>query len=79
MNIAATKIELAREILSIEDESVLKKIENILSDFYTDKQPKPKAYSMTMDELNQRIDVAEEDFKYGRYADSKDLIKKYTK
>jgi len=79
MNIAATKIELAREILSIEDESVLKKIENILSSFYTDKQTKPKVYPMTLDELNQRIDAAEEDFKYGRYTDSKDLIKKYTK
>lgn len=79
MNIEAIKLGLVQDILKVKDERILKGVKEFLSKINKVAEPESKLYPMTVDELNARIDAAEEDFKYGRVTDSKELLRKYTK
>ena len=76
MNLATRKIQFIQEFLKIQSEETVALLEKILSKEkdVLDEQPLKQ---FTQEELNQRIDKAEEDFKNNRYTSSADLLKKY--
>jgi len=76
MNIHLRKIQLAQDILSLDDEQILSVLEDLL------KKKKAKKYEedlklLTIEELNERINHAEEDIRSGRYKTSEELLKKF--
>ena len=76
MDIHLRKIQLAQDIFGLEDEQTLLVLENVL------KKKKAKKYEddlhpLTVEELNARIDKAEEDIRNGRYKTSEELLKKF--
>jgi len=76
MNIEARKIEFIQEFLKLQSEEAISKLEKILKkekDTSDERLFKP----MTIDELNQRIDKSESDFKNNRFKTSSELLVKY--
>jgi hypothetical protein len=76
MSLQKRKIQLAQDVLRIEDEQTLTGMEQLLKQrrleqFRTNLRP------MTEDELNARIDQSEVDFKEGRFVPAEELLKKY--
>jgi hypothetical protein len=76
MSLQTRKIQLAQDVLRIEDEQTLQGVEQLLKQrrleqFRTNLRP------MTEDELNARIDRSEADFKEGRAIPAEELLKKY--
>jgi len=79
MSIETIKLDHVQDILKVKDERILKGVKEFLDSLNQVAEPESKLYPMTVEELNARIDAAEEDFKYGRVTDSKDLLRTYTK
>jgi hypothetical protein len=76
MSLQTRKIQLAQDVLRIEDEQTLQGVEQLLKQrrleqFRTNLRP------MTEDELNARIDRSEADFKEGRSIPAEELLMKY--
>lgn len=74
MNIESIKLDLVQDILKVKDEKILKGVKAFLASLNEVTEPDSKLYPMSMDELNARIDAAEEDFKYGRVTDIDDFL-----
>ncbi|AXO78883.1 hypothetical protein DZC78_00255 [Olleya aquimaris] len=76
MNLEARKIEFIQEFLKLQSEEAISKLEKILKkekDTSDERLLKP----MTIDELNNRIDKSESDFKNNRFKSSSELLAKY--
>lgn len=76
MDIQALKIQLAQDILNLDDQELLSDIEKIL------QQSRAKKYeenlsSFSLQEMNDRIDRAEEEISNGKYKTSEELLKKF--
>ncbi|PKP48750.1 MAG: hypothetical protein CVT92_15850 [Bacteroidetes bacterium HGW-Bacteroidetes-1] len=76
MNLEARKIEFVKEFLKLQSEQAVSRLEKILR--------KEKIASeeqifepMTQDELNERIDQSESDFRNSRFKSSSELLAKY--
>lgn len=68
------KLRFVQEFLRIADDEIIDKLEKLLGSERKkkiSKEPDP----LTMDELNKRIDQSEDDFKKGRFSETKDLLK----
>ncbi|HEA30256.1 MAG TPA: hypothetical protein ENH91_09720 [Leeuwenhoekiella sp.] len=72
MNIEARKIEFIQEFLKIQSEEAISKLEKILKKEtkYADK----KIASMSVQELNRRIDKSMEDSRNGKMTEANDLL-----
>lgn len=76
MNLDARKIEFVKEFLKLQSEEVVSQLERILKS--GGKVEEQKAFEpMTQEELDQRIDKSESDFKNNRYKSSSELLAKY--
>ena len=76
MNLEARKIEFVQEFLKLQSEEAVSRLEKLLK-----KQKKESDEQlfepMTYEELNQRIDQSESDFKNNRFKTSSELLAKY--
>lgn len=68
------KLRFVQEFLRIADDEIIDKLEKLLGSERKKKISKGSD-PLTMDELNKRIDESEDDFKKGRYSETKDLLK----
>ncbi|OFY94878.1 MAG: hypothetical protein A2491_03890 [Bacteroidetes bacterium RIFOXYC12_FULL_35_7] len=68
------KLRFVQEFLRIADDEIIDKLEKLLGSERKKKIPK-EPDPLTMDELNKRIDQSEDDFKKGRFSETKDLLK----
>lgn len=76
MNIHLRKLALIEELLQIKSEEIIIQLENLLKNnrqhsFQEEKEP------FTLQQLEERINNSEEDFKNGKYKSTDDLITKY--
>ena len=74
MNTVDRKLRFVQEFLRIADEEILFKLEQLLGAERKKKMNKQIA-PLTIDEFNDRIDQSEEDFKEGRFTETKELLK----
>ena len=76
MNIEARKIEFVQEFLKLQSEEAISRLENILRN---EKKTSDKRLlkPMTQDELIERIEQSESDFKNNRFKSSSELLAKY--
>ena len=73
MNIQSRKLEFIQEFLEIQSEDVILHLENLL------KMEKNTSFqSMTIEELNNRVDQSESDFKNGKTKTNAEMLDKYT-
>ncbi len=72
MDLQTRKIEFIKEFLNIQDEKLISKLENLLYN----KDPK-SSNSISIEELNKRIDQSEDDFKNERYKTTIQILEKY--
>ena len=77
MNIQLRKIEFVRDFLKIEDEELLALLEQLLYSAKLDAEN--NIQSMSVEELNQRIDKSMEDAQKGKLTKSSDLISEIQK
>jgi len=77
MNIQLRKIEFVRDFLKIEDEELLALLEQLLYSAKSDAEN--NIQSMSVEELNQRIDKSMEDAQKGKLTKSSDLISEIQK
>ncbi|MFY0672249.1 MAG: hypothetical protein JXQ87_02515 [Bacteroidia bacterium] len=71
MTIQDRKITLIEKFLKINDEQLIKQIEELVSAEEDDFIP------FSVEELNERIEKSEDDFRNGRFKTSRELLKKY--
>ena len=76
MNIEARKIEFVKEFLKLQSEEAISRLENILRN-EKKSSDEQRLDPMTLDELNNRIDKSESDFRNNRFKNSTDLLAKY--
>ncbi len=76
MNIETRKIEFIKEFLKVQSEDLIAKLEQVLRKEYTAEEEK-EIKPMSVEELNNRIDSSEEDFKNDRFKTSDEMLKKY--
>jgi hypothetical protein len=74
MDFKERKYHVIEDLMKVEDEAVIYKVEALL------KKERVEAYEkslkpMTQEELEARLAKSEEDFKMGRYTELDDLIK----
>ncbi|MDP2337097.1 MAG: hypothetical protein Q8N05_11750 [Bacteroidota bacterium] len=74
MNTVDRKLRFVQEFLRVTDEEIIGKLEQLLGSERKKKISK-ELDPLTMDELNERIDQSENDFKKGRFNETKDLLK----
>ena len=76
MNIEARKIEFVQEFVKLQSEEAISRLENILRN---EKKTSDKRLlkPMTQDELIERIEQSESDFKNNRFKSSSELLAKY--
>lgn len=74
MNTVDRKLRFVQEFLRIADDEIIDKLEKLLGSERKKKISK-ELDPLTMAELNKRIDQSEDDFKKGRYSETKDLLK----
>ena len=76
MDLQSRKIEFVQEFLKLQSEEAVARLEKLLR-----KEKKTSVEKefvpMTKEELNQRIDQSENDFKNNRFKRTKDLLSKY--
>ena len=72
MNLQIRKIEFIKEFLNIQDEKLISQFESLLYN----KEPK-SLNSISFEELNDRINQSEDDFKNERYKTTDQLLEKY--
>jgi len=73
MDIQTRKMEFVREFLKIQREDIITRFEKLLQKEKTTINSK----SMSLEELNNRIDQSEADFQNGRYKSTAEIISKY--
>ena len=74
MNTVDRKLRFVQEFLRIADDEIIDKLEKLLGSERKKKISK-ELDPLTMDELNKRIDQSEDDFKKGKFIETKDLLK----
>ena len=75
MNTVDRKLRFVQEFLRITDDGIIDKLEKLLGS-ERKKMISKGLDPLTMDELNKRIDQSEDDFKKGRFSETKDLLKR---
>jgi chemotaxis protein CheY-P-specific phosphatase CheC len=75
MDLQTRKLEFIKEILKIKSEKVLVQLEKLLSKEH--KLVVDEVYPMTIEELNNRVDKSEEDFKNNKFSSTSDLLNRY--
>jgi hypothetical protein len=78
MDLQTRKIAFVQEFLSIQNEEIVSRLEKLLKKEKIEIKDKTFK-SMTVAELNRRIDQSEQDSINGRLTESKDLLKKIKK
>ena len=73
MDIQTRKMEFVREFLKIQREDIITRFEKLLQKEKTTINSK----SMSLEELNNRIDQSEADFQNGRHKSTAEIISKY--
>jgi hypothetical protein len=74
MDIVARKLNFVQEFLKVSDEEIIGKLENIL--LSEQKKHINKIDTFTIEEFEKIINASEDDFKYGRTIEAKELFKK---
>lgn len=75
MDIQTRKIKFVQKFLSIKNEDVLLRFEELMK--IAQAENKRELRPFTIEELNQRIDQSEKDFKNGRYKTTSEILKKF--
>lgn len=75
MDLQTRKLEFIKEILKIRSEKVLDQLEKLLTREHT--LVADEIHPMTIEELNNRIDTSEEDFKNDKFTSTSDLLNRY--
>jgi len=75
MDIQTRKIKFIQKFLSIKDEDVLVRFEELLKIAQEENDREQKPFSN--EELNRRIDQSEKNFDDGHYKTTLDLLKKF--
>jgi uncharacterized small protein (DUF1192 family) len=79
MDLQTRKIEFIQAFLKLQSEEVISQFENLLKKKNVQKIIEKDYFKpMSIDELNNRIDKSEEDFKNGKYKTGTELSKKYS-
>lgn len=73
MDLQTRKIEFIQEFLKLQSEDIIAQFENLLKKEKDTVSIKP----LTPEELNNRIDQSEDDFKSNRFKTSAELQSKY--
>ncbi|MBA4411539.1 MAG: hypothetical protein Q8S54_10610 [Bacteroidota bacterium] len=74
MNTVDRKLRFVQEFLRLTDEEIIGKLEQLLGSERNKKISK-ELYPLTLDEFNKRIDQSEDDFREGKFNETKDLLK----
>lgn len=75
MDLQARKLEFIKEFLKLQSEEVITRFEQLLKN---ESLKDTSIFSpMSIEELNQRIDISEEDFKNGRFKTTEELLTKF--
>jgi hypothetical protein len=72
MDLQTRKIEFVQTFLKLQSEELVSLLENILS-----AETKKDLKSMSVEELNQRIDQSEKDIESGNYKSHEEVFAKY--
>ncbi len=75
MDIQTRKIKFVQKFLSIKDEDMLLRFEELLKIAQAENERKLEPF--TIEELNHRIDQSEKDFENGRYKTTSEMLKKF--
>jgi len=75
MDIQTRKIKFVQKFLSIKNEDMLLRFEELLKIAQAENKRELKPF--TIEELNQRIDQSEKDFENGRYKTTSEILKKF--
>lgn len=76
MDLEARKIEFIKDFLQLQSEEAISRLERVLKK--EKKNVIEKDFNpMTQEELDQRIEQSEEDFKNNRFKKTSDLLSKY--
>lgn len=75
MDIQARKRKFVQKFLSIKNEDMLLRFEELLKIIQAENKRELKP--LTTEELNQRIDESERDFENGRYKTTSEMLKKF--
>ncbi|WP_372920084.1 hypothetical protein [Salegentibacter sp.] len=76
MDLEARKIEFIKDFLQLQSEEAISRLEKVLKK--EKKNVIEKDFNpMTQEELDQRIDQSEEDFKNNRFKKTSELLSKY--
>ena len=78
MNTVDRKLRFVQEFLRITDEEIIGKLEQLLGSERKKKNLK-ELDPLTLDQLNEMIDQSEDDFKKGKFNETKDLLKSVEK
>ena len=76
MNLEARKIKFVQEFLKLQSEEAISQFEKILSKARNTSNQRIFE-PMTQDELNERIDQSESDFRNNRFKYNSELLSKY--
>ncbi len=76
MNINIRKIQLAQNVLSLEDEKIISLLENLLKERRI-KDYEAQLTPMSISEFKNQIKQAELDFESGRFTEAEALLEKY--
>ncbi len=74
MNTVDRKLRFVQEFLRITDEEIIDKLEQLLVSERKKKKSK-ELDPLTLNQLNEMIDQSEDDFKKGKFNETKDLLK----
>lgn len=78
MDLQTRKIEFVQEFLKIQSEEVISQLENLLKNRNKKDADENQFLSpISIEELNNRIDQSENDYKNGKYKTTSQLIEKY--
>lgn len=78
MDLQTRKIEFVQEFLKIQSEEVISQLENLLKSRNKKNEDESDFLSpFSIEELNNRIDQSEDDFKKGKYKTTSQLLEKY--
>ncbi|HLR76046.1 MAG TPA: hypothetical protein VK106_00200 [Balneolaceae bacterium] len=75
MDIQTRKIKFVQKFLSIKNEEMLLRFEELLKIAQAENKRELKPF--TTEELNQRIDQSEKDFENGLYKTTSEILKKF--
>lgn len=76
MSTLELKLSLIEQLTQIDDEQLLHKIKNLISQ-HTGKKVERLPAQMTVDELKEVLKKSQEDFHNGRYMTTEDLRKRH--